>query len=304
MVTTAEPVLQQPQRQIKFKTSMRGVDVIQTVYALLVALGLRDVFAAFYNIFEQASVNLRGSFLVALALFVNIILLSVRFFWVPRNFRRLYFEATFATGFAHPGLKPWEVSLNIFVILLHGALHFLLCKQFEYFVFISMSYQFLVSSSFATYVFLHVSMLVVNGLWILYTTRREDSLRLPDGPDMFKPKPASRLWYRSNLAFALIAVAPLVVFSSCSASLSQCLQAAYPEPQLLSLLPMSALSVASFFDLVSPLFSELAGSHDGAIAAWAMMALLINSLVDLLFTSSYYVLLEDYEDELAYKTGP
>lgn len=304
MVTATGSSLPQPQRQLKFKTSMRGVDVIQTVYALLIALGLRDVFAAFYNIYQQASVSSRGGFLVALLLFINIILLSVRFFWVPRNFRRLYFEAAFTTSFAASGLKPWEVSLNILVIMLHGALHFLLCKQFEYFVFISMSYKSLSSPSFATYVFLHVGLLTLNGLWILYTTRREDNLRLPGSPEMFKAKPASRLWYRSNLAFALIAVAPLVVFSPCSSPMAQCLKAAYPDPQMLSLLPMSAVGGASVFDLLSPLLSKLAGSRDAALVAWAMTALLINSLLDLFFTSSYYVLLEDFEEELTYKPDP
>ena len=285
--------------KFKFKTSMRGVDVIQTVYALLIALGLRDVFAAFYTIFQQAPPDRSDNFLIALALFVNIILLSVRFFWVPRNFRRLYFETTFSEGFSGSKLRTWESSFNIFVILLHGLLHFLLCKQFEYFVFIATTYDLLATASFATYVYLHASLLIVNALWIIYTTWREDDLRKADAPEMLQAKPASRVWIRSNLLFALIALGPLVIFASCSSPLGSCLQAAYPESHWLSALPTSAYSIATLFSWIEPLLGS-GHSRDFAVAWWAMAAFVINSLLDLGFTSSYYVLLEDYEEELTY----
>jgi hypothetical protein len=287
-------------RTVKFKTSMRGVDVIQTVYALLIALGLREVFLALYTIFQQIQVWRPENLYVALALFFNIMLLSVRFFWVPRNFRRLYFVSLYRTSFNNPGLQAWEASFNIFIILLHGLLHFLLCKQFEYFVFITTAYDSLSTPTFAAYVYLHVTLLILNGLWLIYTNRREDDLRDQDSPEIFQAKPASRLWYRSNLTFALISVSPLAIFSSCSSVLSECLRAAYADPQGLSVLPTSAYSVASLFDLATPLFSLLTGSREAAVALWAMTFLLINSFLDLAFTSSYYVLLEDFETELSF----
>ena len=296
MVENATP----PIHQFKFKTSMRGVDVIQTVYALLIALGLRDVFAAFYTIFQKAPPEGSDNFPIALALFANIMLLSVRFFWVPRNFRRLYFKSAFSDGFTGSKLLMWESSLNIFVILLHGLLHFLLCKQFEYFVFIATSYDLLFTASFATYVYLHASLLIVNALWIIYTTWREDDLRKEGAPEMLQAKPASRVWIRSNLAFALIAVGPLVIFASCSSPLDKCLQAAYPDSHWLSALPTSAYSIAALFDWIEPLLGA-GHSRDFTVACWAMAAFAINSFLDLGFTSSYYVLLEDYEEELTYK---
>lgn len=289
-----------PTQIIKFKRNMRGVDVIQTVYALLIALGLREVFLAFYSVFQQpagATVNLA----VALGLFINIMLLSVRFFWVPRNFRRLYFVSEYCISRKKPGLAGWESSINVFIILLHGLLHFLLCKQFEYFVFVSTTYDLLSTPAFATCIYLHVTLLIVNGFWLIYTNLREGALLKRAGtPEMLQAKPGSRLWYRSNLLFALISVSPLVVFSSCSSALSQCLLAAYPETQGLSALPTSAYSIALFFDLVMSVFSGLSSSRDTLLAWWALLFLTTNSLLDLAFTSSYYVILEDVETETTY----
>jgi hypothetical protein len=50
---------------VKFKINMRGLDIVQTVYALLVALGLREVFLAFYNIFLLQQFSLSDDFVVA-----------------------------------------------------------------------------------------------------------------------------------------------------------------------------------------------------------------------------------------------
>jgi hypothetical protein len=280
----------------KFKTTMRGVDVIQTVYALLIALGLREVFVALYTIMQQTHVANTENLPIAAALFVNIVLLSVRFFWVPRNFRRLYFVSLYSSHFHGAGLWRGEVSFNIGIILIHGFLHFMLCKQFEYFVFLSTAYDFLSTAAFASYVYIHVTLLTVNGLWIIYTNLREDRFRRPDTVGIFQSKPESRIWYRSNLVFALISVAPLAIFSGCSSNMSQCLAAAYTVTEGLSVLPTSAYSIATLFDLIAA-----SASREFAIAWWAMIFLFINSFFDLFLTSGYYVMLEDFETELVHK---
>jgi hypothetical protein len=287
---------------------MRGVDVIQTVYALLIALGLREVFLAFYAVFQQhQGLSLQQSQealvrqAIAIALFANIILLSVRFFWVPRNFRRLYFVSEYCLSRKMRGLEWGESSLNVFIILFHGLLHFLLCKQFEYFVFVSTTYDPLSTPVFATCIHMHVALLILNGFWLIYTNLREGMLLKRTGtPEMLKAKPGSQLWYRSNLLFALISVGPLVVFSSCSSTLSQCLLASYPQTEGLSAIPTSAYSIAAVFDLITPVFSGLSSSRDTLLACWALLFLGLNSLLDLGFTSSYYVILEDVEREFTY----
>jgi hypothetical protein len=288
----------------KFKQSMRGVDIIQTVYALLIALGLREVFVAFHTIFLRQAVAYQSpNFVAALGLFLNIVLLSVRFFWVPRNFRRLYYVSEFcrAQGKDAVVLRAVETSVHVMVILAHGALHFLLCKQFEYFVFVATTYDALATSAFTTYVYIHASLLVLNSLWLIIVNIREDQILDAAGhPPALKSNSESRLWYRSNLAFALLAVAPLVVFSSCTSGFSECISVSYSKLQgSLNVIPTSAYNVAAVFKYIA---ESIPGEHDPSLilALWVLVVLAANSLLDLTLTAHYYVILEDMETEWVY----
>ena len=285
--------------KIKFKTSMRGLDIFQTVYALLVALGLREVFVAFTTIFEQQN-------LVEMLIFGNILLLSVRFFWVPRNFRRLYYVSEYCRhhGLGHLTVTPAEASLNLIVILLHALLYFLLCKQFEYFVFVTASYDSLSTSAFASYVYFHASLLILNGIWLIYINAKEDAIRAGAGnPPLLRTNSESRLWYRSNLAFALIAVAPVVVFLPCPQStFSECVAASYSTSHALSVIPTSAYGIASVFDIMVEAFG---GGADRIlfVEMWVIVFFALNSILDLALTAGYYVMLEDIEDEKSYSAN-
>jgi hypothetical protein len=288
----------------KFKTNLRGLDIIQAVYALLLALGLREVFLAFYTIFLQQRVSGSDNLVVALLLFANILLLSVRFFWVPRNFRRLYYVSEYCRILGnYSGLPAYEASTHILIILAHGALYFLLCKEFEYFVFVTSSYNSLMVSAFTTYVFLHVSLLTVNGFWIMLINKREDMIRQKSGQlPLLQHKSESKIWYRSNLAFSLLTVAPIVVLSSCQASFSECLSVAYSNIQRpYSLIPTSSYNIASLFELMAAMFSGFNKSRDFLLAMWALLLLGVNSIIDLFFTAGYYIYLEDVETEEVYE---
>jgi hypothetical protein len=320
---------------VKYKLNMRGLDIIQTVYGLLLALGLREVFLAFYDIFKQPFSSVESA-LVAALLFLNIILLSLRFFWVPRNLRRLYFVSEYCrlkcqgaqadSASTEPNILPaYVTSWHIGVILLHGALYFLVCKEFEYYVFVSISYTSYSRTVFATYVFVHASLLIFNALWLISVNASEDAMRrkwLPndDHPPFLKFGSESKIWYRNNLAFALLAIGPLAVFSACDSDLPACLSMAFPTGQPpfatisasspfalihmsslspFAVIPTSSLNIAFLFEYIAAAFSPLA-SRDVLLAVWAMAALIANSVIDLTFTAPRYIGLEEIEQEVVH----
>jgi hypothetical protein len=189
---------------------------------------------------------------------------------------------------------------------MHGALYFLLCKQFEYYVFVSTNYNSYSRSVFATYVFVHASLLILNALWIAFLNMREDAMLKAlegDTPPFLQSKSESKVWYRNNLAFSLLAVAPLAVFSSCDSQLSDCLAVAFsPGQRPFAVIPTSSINIAFVFEYFAATFSG-SESRDFALAIWALAALIANSLVDLFLTAPYYINLEEVEEEFVFTLG-
>jgi hypothetical protein len=300
---------------IKFKLNMRGMDIIQTVYGLLLALGLREAFLGFYDVVLQQQSGLPiQDLLVAAAVFVNIILLSLRFFWVPRNLRRLFYVSQYCirtksqpiNPLVQPrALKPWETPAHICCILMHGAFYFLVCKQFEYYVFVSTAYDSYSRSAFATYVFVHASFLVFNALWLIWVTRTEDAIRQSwlkpgEDPPFLKAGSESKFWYRNNLVFSLLAVAPVAVFSSCDSDLNACLSMAFPPMQRpFAVIPTSAFNIAIVFEYFAYIFSALV-PRDVFLALWALVSFGANSIIDLINTAPRYIGLEEIEEEVVH----
>jgi|ERR1700733_6485758 hypothetical protein len=292
-------------RTVKFKKNMRGVDIIQTVYAFLMGLGLREAFLASYEIYlKWESLDWHQIILPAL-LFFNIILLSVRFFWVPRNFRYLYFCAEQNKFHLEPDKAPlssFETSVHVFIILIHSLLYFLLCRQFGYFTFVSIRYESGSQGALTSYVFLHASLLIFNAVWLIYVNWKETDLQ-----SKFKIDPQerfhnlnseSKFWFRNNLFFSLLAVAPLAAFASCSSELLACISQAFSaKPPPFPVIPTSTFNIALVFDYIFKGVTK----PDFFLAIWALGALMINSVIDLSFTAHYYVNLEEVEEEASYQ---
>ena len=85
-----------------FKENIGGLTVIQAVYAFAMALGLREVFLGSRTFMTNVAFSPDGfsleRVLLLSALLLNMMLLGLRFFWVPRNLRGLIFAAVKARG--------------------------------------------------------------------------------------------------------------------------------------------------------------------------------------------------------------
>jgi hypothetical protein len=302
-----------PNITTKIKMTMRGMDIIQTVYAFLMGLGLREAFLASYEIYLKLSSLGWDTIILVGLLFLNIVLLSVRFFWVPRNLRHLYFlaEASEVRSKSPTVLSAAETSVHIIIILVHSLLYFFLCRQFAYFAFVSIAYDSNSQVALLSYVFLHISLLIFNAFWLMCVNKREAYIRerSNDSPSDQKFESESRLWYRNNLFFSLLAVAPLAVFSSCGSELLLCIphsSAAIPNatiPQTLPVIPTSALNIALFFNYFFDIAVKnpfIPVSREFIVGFWAMVALMLNSMFDLFLTAHYYVKLEEIEREVTY----
>ena len=268
------------------------------------------MFLAFHSLFLQQRVLSSNHFqrgiekeILFFLLFVNIIFLSVRFFWVPRNLRHLLFafkEYNLKHYSTQKTLPAFEITLNITSTLVHGALYFLICRQFEYFVFVSSSSLGYTSYVLETYILLHCSLLILNSFWLVYLTRREDTLPSVQGSTRSLGATAKiRLWYRNNLALSLLAMAPIAVFSPCQSSFSECLSAVFPDVNKpFFLFPTSPLNLAIVFDTFYEIFSPLGVKRSFAVFIWGLLILLANSLLDLFCTAHYYIDFEEVETDV------
>jgi len=300
-----------PKTTIKFKLNMRGLDIIQTVYVFLMGLGLREAFLASYDIVLRLQSLSWPQETVLGLLFLNLLFLSVRFFWVPRSFRRLYFlsEVRRSRDGVSSRIRPAETSLHLFIILVHSAIYFLLCRQFAYFAFVSTAYKSYSQTALATYVLLHALLLIFNALWLIYISMRMDRIRrtIIDLPPFLESKSESWLWSRNNLICSLLAVAPLVVFTSCNSGVVACISVAFPaDRQPFAIIPTSVVNIAFFieyfvFEPLKMIWSEPIPS-DFVVGFWALGWLMINSIWDLFVTAHYYINLEEIEEEQACDT--
>jgi hypothetical protein len=204
----------------KIKRTIRGLDAVQAVYALIIALGFRQAFLAGYALVIKKAGY--GSIpVVAPLVFLNLFVLGVRFFWLPRNLRTTLVthgqihaqqrakagkpEASDPAEDWAPPLANAVVAFSLVAIFLQAALFFAMCSEFEFLIFNAGARTGFQTSVFETYVLMHVLLLLVNAAWIACLTRVETGL----GATV---KHAGVVWYRNNLAFSVLALGPLVLF--------------------------------------------------------------------------------------------
>lgn len=288
-----------------FKENLGGLNVIQAVYAFAMALGLREVFLGSRNflinaVFGVETVSYLRFFLMALLL-LNIMLLGLRFFWVPRNLRGLIF-----TAFKHRPdrtrpieeipLSNVEVAFHLVVIFLHGTIFYFLCVEFDYVAFVSSSSAPLSTLTFAGYIFLHVSLLLVNALWIAMIQGRENRLREGQKGGRNSSATAGNVWWRNNLVCAMLAFAPVSVFATCGNAAQSCMRRATgADIDIFSLTPLAADQIYSVLtSLLSPF--QLSSTETAvALLCVSLLMLLLNSILDLTSTGGTYLLFEEVE---------
>jgi len=295
---------------LNIKRNIRGLDVIQAVYAFIMALGMREVFIGSHSFFttillRDSEINTHEK-LVFLMLFLNAVLLGVRFFWVPRNLRRIVY-VYIRNNYSDPEVKSLTdsfVSANWVIIILHGFLYFLLCSEFEHIVFNMTSTKVLDPSNYEVYFYLHIVILLINAFWIAFLVRHEvrvrniDPATLPAGL-----MPGGVTWFRNNLLIAVMALGPLVLIADCQSEVSQCLRVsgitasgdAIPLPLSPDLLANALQFLMKLLNIVLSLFTDSTIEQRYWVSYWALTLFMYNSTYDLYKSGKYYIILEDVD---------
>lgn len=275
---------------------------MQAVYAFVLVLGLREVFLASHsfiiNLPDLIPSELTTDHVIVIVLILNNILLGVRFFWVPRNLRKFIVELALPPedGKGRSDVLPlpnWCFAINWLIIILHSILFFLLCAEFEFVVFSISTSSEINHSIFSGYVYLHVSLLIINGLWIsMLTSQEQRLLALRAKQKNTRETAFGSIWSYNNLIFGLFALAPFLVASGCGPDMLHCLTNFQEKGSSVNdILPISILGISAFYDFVQ----ALVGSTKHFAIFWVLTLLILNSLIDLLFTAKYYVIFEEIE---------
>jgi hypothetical protein len=297
---------------LKYKYTTRGLDMIQAVYAFVMALGLREVFIGSSDFINAIFDNSRGTtnfaFVASLLFLFNVTLLGIRFFSVPRNLRGIVFVGAF-NNTNQPGLSDLGsgyISLNWLIIFLQGGMYFFLCNEFKYIMFSLTSNTEPSASLFTGYFLGHGFLLVINGLWIDSLSRYEEHIRarrkIPS-----QRRYGSIFWSRNNLAFSLLALGPLSLLGTCQSAPFKCItHLGITTHGLENAIPTSSVMVSSLFDAITYVFSPAGVDYAHYLSLWVLGCYLLNSMLDLLKTGDHYILLEEpeWEARVAKSTDP
>jgi hypothetical protein len=231
---------------------------------------------------------------------VNVVLLSIRFFWVPRNLRRtIYLSAL--NNKTQPKLSKLTglyFASNWLIIFFHGGLFFTLCTEYKFIMFSLASNAEPTPSIFEGYFFAHIFLLTVNGAWIATLAWREEKLAKSAGLSLETQGHAGLIWARNNLVCSLLAIAPLALIGTCFSAHFACIvHLGIENNGLESAIVTSSVMVSSLFNVISYLFPWFGVEAAYDITLWVLAWLLINSLIDLLTTSGNYIILEEVEWE-------
>ncbi len=309
MSQPSQVTITQSAKTVKIKTNVRGLDVLSSVYAFSMALGLTQVFIGSQAFLTRilsgtAPLSDEKTFII-LMLFANIALLGLRFFWVPRNLQSLVITAARAEALAPNAtnskdqLSNISIAFHLVLIFLHGALFYLICAEFEFITFVTSSNLPLNSSVFFGYIIMHTSLLLLNAVWIAMIRRQELRLeeRIYQGNSKGKLS-AGNVWWRNNLVASLCVLAPFALSSTCRSVELQCIrQSVESTREILTLFPTSPQVLAAFYYEIEKLFA-----HIGLITPYlpvygVLVVLLINSAYDLFNAGRFYVFFEDVEWE-------
>lgn len=171
-----------------------GMALMQTVYTVAMVFGLERVVDASYGFLISPELA-RRSMLLELELcliLVAIVLLSIRFFWVPRNL-----NSYIVHGFPVLGEKVFArvTTIHFPIALAHAVLFYFLCRAFVEMVAAGSAVESPEMAYHASrFVLLYAALLLLNSLWLFWITPRKQKVQTPGG-----------IWAYNNIAcFALV----------------------------------------------------------------------------------------------------
>ncbi|MGE0339337.1 MAG: hypothetical protein AB7O79_05605 [Xanthobacteraceae bacterium] len=296
-----------PINSYRVKTSFRGLDVVQAVYALAMAYGMTQVFVGsqvfITQILARDDAFSDAKTWVIIVLFANITMLGLRFFWVPRNLQDLVVTVKKldpSRSLNDNGLSSAAIAVHMIMIFLHGALFYIICNEFEFIVFASTSSFPLSSSVFVGYVLMHILLLLINAGWIGVVKRQEE--RLSNSALVHVGESAGNVWWRNNLLSGLAAISLFAITSECYSGLA-CL----PRPDSFTaapaIFPTSPQAFASIYYAIAPAISYFIDAQLLPVFC-VLIFFLINSMYDLMNAGEFYVTANDVEDEELVERAP
>lgn len=172
-----------------------GMALMQTVYTVAMVLGLERVIEASYDLFISAEAGSRDWIVEAeLALILStILLLSIRFFWVPRNLNSYIVQ-----WFPETGEKVFSrmTMIHFPIALVHAVLFYYICHSFVDMVVAGPEVvPNDLSSQVGRFSLLYAALLVLNSAWLHWITPPEYRAQSPGG-----------IWASNNLWFSAAAL--------------------------------------------------------------------------------------------------
>ena len=208
--------------RLDYEDIRSGMNLMQTVYTVAMVFGVEKVVEASYGVLISRELVRRSASLeLALCLLLlAIVLLSMRFFWVPRNINSYivnWFDELQEKVFSRVTMIHFPIAL------LHAVLFYYLCQAFVDMVAAGPEVESRAMAYHAArFVLLYASLLLLNAVWLFWITPRRTRQRSPGG-----------IWAYNNIGFFVLVI---VAFAVCrSAGL----------PNLLLILLACALFIAN-----------------------------------------------------------
>jgi hypothetical protein len=179
-----------------------GMTLMQTVYTVALVLGLETVVDASYTVvFPPAGgASVRSPGYLGLIL-TSIVLLAIRFFWVPRNLNSYiasFYDEWRDQVFTRITTRHFPVTLA------HAFVFYYICQVF---VEMTQAHVGVESDEMTGYVtrfaLLYAGLLLLNGIWLLRITPRAAPSNYP-----------GRIWSHNNLVFVCLALAAVAACKS------------------------------------------------------------------------------------------
>jgi hypothetical protein len=194
---------QHVKRRLDYGDIRSGMSLMQMVYTVAMVFGLEKVVEASYRVLISPELIRRSVALeIALCLIlVSIVLLSIRFFWVPRNLNS-YIVNWFGT--LEEKVFSRVTVIHFPIALLHAVLIYYVCQAYVDMVAAGPVVESPAMAYHASrFVLLYAGLLLLNSAWLFWITPRKARGRSPGG-----------IWAYNNIAFFLGAIVVFGVWRS------------------------------------------------------------------------------------------
>jgi hypothetical protein len=176
-----------------------GLSVMTGIYGIAIVLGLKKALEVSYDLFLSPLSSPSGALphWVVLLLLWTILLLGLRFFWVPRN---LYAYLLSRQDLELKKRLRWMTMLHFPITLIHALLFFCICEAYADLASSSVPSTSMLSAELASRVVIfYAVLLLLNSAWLL-GIRNENSSK------------AEGIWGWSNLIVATVTFITFAIF--------------------------------------------------------------------------------------------